>query len=114
MQTKHLLIIFCAIVLSLFSCKKETEIAPINNNSNNNASRQATSPIYKQDALILGQKLKNPYTVQNMLLAANAIRKEFSMYNVNQIKTTHLYVKFKPANESQYERLASDTNYYNL
>jgi flagellar basal body rod protein FlgC len=108
MQTKHVIIAIYAAILGLFSCKKENELATINNSANTETLRQEAAIPYKQDAVILGQKLNNPYTVQNMMLAANNISQGFSTFSVAEIKTTHLYVKFKPSNESQYEQLETN------
>lgn len=65
------------------------------------------------DSLIL----QNPYSLENMRLALNNIRNKnkASSYLTEEnfeIKTSHLYVKFKPSNEEEEGLLKADSTMY--
>lgn len=57
------------------------------------------------DKIVLGDRLQNPYTTENMTKALQ------SLYPTKadrvDVKTTNLYVRFLPADQSQYEELRS-------
>jgi hypothetical protein len=73
-------------------------------------AQQRLSSNYEEGDLILGDQLKNPYTIENMIKAYDSLSKKgiFSIYPVN-IRETHYYVKFKPRNWDEYEDLKEDT-----
>ncbi|WP_053405038.1 hypothetical protein [Persicobacter sp. CCB-QB2] len=62
----------------------------------------------------LGNQLDNPFSVKNMSLAWENLKKENSKLRMGNsedvIKTTHLYLKFIPKNEEQLSILARDTS----
>lgn len=54
------------------------------------------------DMMVLGEKLRDPYSVENISLAVRSLYPE----RVRQdIRPTDIYVRFLPADEDQYERL---------
>ncbi len=61
----------------------------------------------------LGEQLENPYSVENMKKALQALRPENQLKSVAiedfEIETTHLYVRFLPDNEEQFDVLKKDT-----
>jgi hypothetical protein len=66
---------------------------------------------YQQAAVILGSPKQNPYTVKNMQNAYNNLLAQgIPNKNKSSIATTHYYVKFKPQNDEQYEKLKRDTS----
>ena len=58
--------------------------------------------------LILGEKLKNPYSVGNMKIALSNLKTNNKSSGI-EIKTTHYYVKFKPNNDEDLSLLKQDT-----
>ena len=57
------------------------------------------------DKIVLGDRLQNPYTTENMTKALH------SLYSTRadrvDVKTTDLYVRFLPSDQSQYDQLRS-------
>ena len=57
------------------------------------------------DKIVLGSRLQNPYTTENMTKALH------SLYSTRadrvDVKTTDLYVRFLPSDQSQYDQLRS-------
>ncbi|MFZ6009848.1 MAG: hypothetical protein ACOYXT_05815, partial [Bacteroidota bacterium] len=69
----------------------------------------------KARQIVLGKKLQNPYSVKIMQQAYEKVRALNSAGRTQQeldIRTTHLYVRFLPANYAQYDTLTSDTTIY--
>lgn len=97
---KHFrLITVVTIMLSIiWSCQKEEGISP-----------QKTETSSTDDAIKLGKKLENPYTVENMQKAYNNLSKGNTMKSSIQIKTTDLYVRFLPASEEEWQQLRDDS-----
>ncbi len=54
--------------------------------------------------IVLGDKLDNPYTTENM---RDAFVSLYPTKSRNEVKTTHLYVRFLPRNEEEFETLTS-------
>ena len=57
------------------------------------------------DKIVLGDRLQNPYTTENMTKALQALYPTRS--DRVDLKTTNLYVRFLPADQSQYDQLRS-------
>lgn len=59
----------------------------------------------------LGKQLQNPYSVVNMQKAYDNLSQSNARLNEKgvKVKTTHLYIKFKPKNESELEILKDDS-----
>ena len=64
--------------------------------------------------IILGEKLNNPYTLDNMRLAIEEINKKHLTKSAisTDIKPTHYYIKFKPKNEEDLDKLDADTTVF--
>ena len=107
-STLHILI----VVAGLYSCSKPETT----NNSKPGSSIAEENSLfistqtYQQGDLILGNKLNNPYLIQNITTAYKALTAKgtTSLKPIN-IRPTYYYVKFKPANIDQYETLAADS-----
>lgn len=87
--------------LILFSCTNEDDVFVTDHPKE-----------YRGVETVLGRKLKNPYTVQQMTEAFRNLRSNDPDFPELTIKATHYYVRFKPANYEQYDRLLSDTTQY--
>lgn len=54
--------------------------------------------------IVLGDKLENPYTTENM---RDALVSLYPTKSRNEVRTSHLYVRFLPAGENEFEALLS-------
>ncbi len=73
-----------------------------------------TSSLQDTTNTILGKKLENPYTLQNMRKAYTAIttsnNTKYKILNVdNPVRLTHKYIRFLPKDTLEYDRLVRDT-----
>ena len=102
------------ISLVVASCKKEEQLQTQTDNviSENLYSRDGFDSIpYKEGTMTSWVKVKNPYSVVNMKLAWDNLVEDGIVTNGSaRVKTTHYYVKFKPADSDQYEILHSDSS----
>jgi hypothetical protein len=65
--------------------------------------------------IVLGKKLRNPFSVENMRAAYQNMRTDNSggrSQEVVDVRVTHLYVRFLPANYDLYDILVRDTTIY--
>lgn len=62
--------------------------------------------------LVLGEKLSNPFAIDNMQRAYQNLQQEdsASLSFFGTLKPTHWYIRFAPANFEEYDRLVSDTS----
>ncbi|CAM1345442.1 hypothetical protein [Tenacibaculum amylolyticum] len=91
---------------SLFSCQKEELDIDISDpilHRQNYSKASNSSEMTK-----LGEKLKNPYSVENMKKAWESLKEKTKVSQNIEIKTTHYYVKFTPKNEEELSLLKSD------
>lgn len=60
---------------------------------------------YDGDPIILGRRLDNPYSLENMRIAFRNIQPEMSDAGIEEedIVTTHYYVRFRPDNEEELQ-----------
>lgn len=84
--------------LFLFSCLHEDDAV---------VPRQHEISNGKQ--IVLGRKLTNPYTLSAMEEALNLLKDSDPSFEKIEVRTTHLYVKFKPESYLQYDRLVQDS-----
>jgi len=90
----------------MYSCQKDDEINP-----------QAEEQQVQTEGLIkLGEKLENPYSVENMQkalgnLKSSKVSAKSSSGNDIEITTTHLYLRFKPNNEDELNILKADSTF---
>ena len=66
--------------------------------------------INTEGMIVLGEKLDNPYTVDNMNRAYINLKSFNPDIPDISIKTTHLYIRFKPGNYDEMETLFDDTS----
>ena len=63
--------------------------------------------------MVLGRRLENPYSVENMRQAYNNLKSSNAISGISgdeiEITTTHLYIKFKPKNEHELSILKRDS-----
>lgn len=69
-----------------------------------------TLNIEPEGMMMLGEKLNNPYSVSNMILAYKALMPQTrSDINCDEISATHRYVKFIPKTEEELSLLKTDS-----
>lgn len=95
-----LAIIIIVPAIILVSCQKEdfTPEALTPENTEENLS-------FKEGQTILGKKLENPYTVENMQKAFDNLQLKSAI----SITSTHYYVRFRPKSEQELETILRDT-----
>jgi hypothetical protein len=59
--------------------------------------------------MILGEKLENPYSVENMKAAYEKLQADNVLKSGLQIEATHLYVRFRPKNGKEQYLITGDT-----
>lgn len=64
---------------------------------------------FKDGQMILGEKLENPYSVENMQIAYNNLRVENKLKSEMNIETTHYYVRFRPKSMQELDIITRDT-----
>jgi len=98
------LIVFAMVAVSLiifYGCQKEeiiidqSEVIPQNDFT------------FKEGQIKLGEKLENPYSVENMHRAYNNIKDKLK--SAIDIDTTHYYVRFLPKTDKKLMELLQDT-----
>ncbi len=90
--------------LAIFSCHEE-DTSTLNTRDNTKNTLQTGQ------SLVLGQRLKNPYTVDNMKAALASLRSQVRSQEDNPIlvETTHLYVRFLPKDTMEVGILEQDS-----
>ncbi len=96
----------CIISLSqiLIACQKEDFTSDIVTS----AQIQENLP-FKEGQTILGKKLENPYSVENMQKAFDNLTSENKLKSAIKIEPTHYYVRFRPKSEQELETILRDT-----
>ena len=114
---KKIIYIFGIVATTLTSCNK--------NEVDNGLALQSVATTITDDAnrqarpVILGKKLNNPYSIENMRAALDTLKahpteltncmKAPELVNDIEITPTDLYVRFLPQNDDQFKRLMTDT-----
>ena len=109
-------IVLTGLIIS--SCRKESSEtiseAKKSETSSGNASNGGNSHRlgmdYQEGKIVLGQRLNNPYDPTLMQNAKSKVQQRgITSVNPVNVRTTHLYVKFKPRNWDEYDDLKEDT-----
>lgn len=90
------------LALAIMSCSKEG----VGSDRNLNYEYGRNIP---HDMIVLGDRLDNPYTTENMTKALNALYP--TKADRVDVKTTNLYVRFLPSDEAEYEELKGMTSF---
>jgi len=109
-MAKQNIFTFCAVLLLLAGgCKKNNPTHIAEADASNGMKTISTGSAANDGMTVLGDKLKNPYTVENMAQAKrNLEARGITSKNNFTVRETHLYVKFKPKDEEQYKKLCAD------
>ena len=97
--------LFLLAVIAIFGYSCSSEIDILNDTDTTRAVVIPGSDILQP--IHIGERLENPYSVKNMLKAYANLKDQpiFSGLTESDIKTTHYYVRFKPANEEDLKAL---------
>lgn len=112
-KSKLCSIAFLALTLFFSSCQKQ-ELLKENNSDYQNSSfagRTGDNIPFREGAnTLLGENKQNPYTVKNMTSAwQDLLNRGINTNAETSVHTSHYYVKFKPKDEDEYERLIADS-----
>jgi hypothetical protein len=90
--------------LLFVGCQQNQDADPITQKEGNFSSE-------KTGMAKLGKKKNNPYSVTNMTIAFDNLKKSNARINTDviEISTTHLYIKFKPKSYAELDILKSDS-----
>ena len=91
---------FFILAAVFLSCSRELDEAAIGNSAGNSPAEETVS----HGLIVLGDRLENPYTTENIRDAYVSL---YPTKSRNEIETTHLYVRFLPGNETEFDLLAS-------
>jgi hypothetical protein len=112
MKNKYTLGLVLACCMGLLACSKNEPQAPNTELRPSRLRTSSTEPVptpYREGDLILGKKLNNPYTLANMKSAISRLEGQgLSLLKAVDVRASHYYVKFKPADSAQYEQLQTD------
>lgn len=94
-------LLFSLLSLIFISCEKQSKHLEINDSEN--------TVVEREGMMILGEKLENPYSVENMQKAYHNLKKKKSDFPEMVIEATHLYIRFLPENQEEYDKLLWDS-----
>ncbi len=108
------IIVILSIFLALGGCKEtlvESEISKQNANSKgSNSSLRETASEDNDKLMVLGKKLQNPYTIENMKKALENVNVNRSEKLSLKIEPNYLYVRFLPKDDDEYVLISRDKN----
>jgi len=109
MNKTKLLIATFVIALSFVRCAKD-DIPYSKTNIESTFDSPKDLPIgFNDGPIILGEKLENPYSVENMQIAYDNLLKRGIKFQPDfRIYTSHFYVRFLPNDESELDILIQD------
>lgn len=103
-----LVTLLLGVSVLLFNCNKEEDFL-----ENQNVKDNIETDLLFGEKVILGKKLKNPYSVKNMKIAFQNLKKNSKISARNEesinISTSHYYVKFIPKNSEELNILEADS-----
>jgi hypothetical protein len=112
MKNNYTLGLVLACCMAVLACSKNEPQAPNTEGTPSSLHTSSTEPAptpYREGDLILGKKLNNPYTLANMKSAISRLEGQgLSLLKAVNLRASHYYVKFKPADSAQYEQLQTD------
>jgi hypothetical protein len=112
MKNNYTLGLVLACCMAVLACSKNEPQAPNTELTPNSLRTSSTEPAptpYREGDLILGKKLNNPYTLANMKSAISRLEGQgLSLLKAVDLRASHYYVKFKPADSAQCEQIGRD------
>lgn len=112
MKNNYTLGLVLACCMAVLACSKNEPQAPNTEGTPSSLHTSSTEPAptpYREGDLILGKKLNNPYTLANMKSAISRLEGQgLSLLKAVNLRASHFYVKFKPADSAQCEQIGRD------
>jgi hypothetical protein len=111
MKKQLFVVTFVLFVVTFWSCKEEAisesvNVPPVQSTENrSNVRENAGNPDVE---MVLGKKLQNPYTVENMKLAYNNLKKTDKNISSLLIEANYVYVRFLPKSNEEYDLIDLD------
>lgn len=107
MKFKFISLIVTMFLFVMVSCRDDFDehSNPDLQVENSMAESLANSSI--SNPIVLGEKLVNPYSLDVMRKALNELN-SLKKSSISEIKATHLYVRFKPQDEAEFNEIAWD------
>jgi hypothetical protein len=100
------IILIISLITVLNSCYKEVDLTNnIANGSLDLSSAKIKNNENGEGEFIFGKKLENPYSVANMKIALDKYKQKYSNGSVFEIRATHKYLRFLPADRTEYDKL---------
>ncbi len=101
----HRFIALATLILGITSCQKDTEVLESDFEPQETFS-ETNGPIK------LGNKLENPYSIENMRVAYKNLKESSSgrIVNETELQASHLYLRFLPESDYQLDFLNEDTS----
>ncbi len=98
------------LVTFLFTqCKEPIFDEPISARMlENSKARLETKNTDSDSVLVLGKKLENPYSVKNMEIALNSLKRKGGKNSINRIEGNYNYVRLLPKTDDEYNLNNSD------
>jgi hypothetical protein len=105
------------IGLLIYSCQNEDDFLEPNSSIENFEIENNESDYSFGEKIILGKKLKNPYSIENMKIAYNSLKSKKENNKSNRktlskeidISATHRYIKFIPKDSLELKMIEADT-----
>ena len=112
-KMKSIKIIVLLFTIVVVGCKKDIKNQSVNSNDHEGDEKIdiPAPPFYGNNPMpiVLGNQLQNPYTIQNMDLAvATLATNGIPSTNPINVRPTHEYIKFEPANTEELLELTKD------
>lgn len=109
---KFNLLVLLAVVVKIFSaCQKEDEM--VDSSQKPSLNLESENSILAQGMTVLGKKLENPYSLENMRKALSLLESTGQLKSVSldssDIQPTDLYVRFLPKNDQELDLIKRDT-----
>jgi len=101
---KKLQSLFFLVVILTCSCTKQEDLTTIETTE--------TVETFEEGMIQLGEKLENPYSVENMQKAAESLFENGQLKSKPLIEVTHYYVRFLPKTEQELSFLNRDSSLY--
>lgn len=117
---KKLFYIFALVAFTLTSCERDEVENNLQDPEDSRVSTDVDNINRTTQPIILGEQLKNPYSVENMQIALDSLlankeslygsmRAPSTTFDEFEISATDLYIRYLPKDSVEYHTLMNDT-----
>ncbi len=107
MKFKFLSLIVTMFLFVMISCREDFDEPSSPDLQAQNSMTEFLPNSSVSNPIVLGEKLVNPYSLDVMRKALNELN-SLKKSSISEIKATHLYVRFKPQDEADFNEIAWD------